>query len=332
MVARVLCVDAPWPFRDKLPGGGRGAEKHYKVMTLSDIIRMPLPPIAEDAVMFFWRVSSMVPEAYEVVRAWGFTAKSEIVWNKTDSKGQLSLGMGRIVRGSHETCIVATRGKGIVPLSKVEKTSFLAPRGRHSEKPEEFFRIVERLYPLEMWPEAHVELFARKRREGWISFGDELPPEAMESEEDVEEDVVEAVSSSSPASAASPPQPIELPTAWIGAAGNDSGEPLIARHRRARTASERAYERPVRANDFVDPPAPRKSGSWRAVIREVAAATPPPPENLGALVAKLAKHGVDIPLPDLCTLSPLHRSVALTFAEQGGDPPTFLEPYVRQAI
>jgi len=178
-LARVLIVDPPWSHGDQLPGKKRGAKKHYKCMSLSEIVRMSLPPIHDDAVLFLWRVSSMVEEAYQVVRAWDFVPKSEIVWNKTvpsDATGEKdALGMGHIVRGSHETCIVARRGKLIKPMSKSERTSFRAPRTEHSEKPEEFYRIVERLYPLELWPEAHVELFARKRRKGWVSYGDELP-------------------------------------------------------------------------------------------------------------------------------------------------------------
>jgi N6-adenosine-specific RNA methylase IME4 len=147
-------------------------------MSVNEIMRMPLPLLHENAVLFLWRVSSMVEEAYQVVRAWDFTPKSEIVWNKTSGDGTKDkMGMGRIVRGSHETCIVATRGKLIETASKSERTSFRAPVGDHSEKPEEFYRIVERLYPLELWKETHVELFARKRRRGWIQLGDQLPPE-----------------------------------------------------------------------------------------------------------------------------------------------------------
>ena len=180
MVAQIIVADPPWSHGDQLPGKKRGAKKHYGCMSLSEIMRMPLPPIADDAVLFLWRVSSMVEEAYQVVRAWDFVPKSEIVWNKTTEKNgeNDSIGMGHIVRGSHETCIVARRGKLIKPISKSERTSFRAPRGKHSEKPEEFYRIVERLYPPELFPERHVELFARRRRRFWVSIGDELPPRA----------------------------------------------------------------------------------------------------------------------------------------------------------
>jgi len=175
--ARVLIADPAWKFSDKLPGEGRGAQKHYECMSVSQIMRMPLPPLHDDCVLFLWRVSSMVEEAYQVVRAWDFTPKSELVWEKTtdESNERLSFGMGRILRGAHETCIVAARGDRIECMSKSERTVFRAPRGEHSEKPEEFYRIVERLYPLELWPESHVELFARRRRKGWIQFGHGLP-------------------------------------------------------------------------------------------------------------------------------------------------------------
>ena len=176
VLARIIVSDPPWMFGDKLPGPKRGSAKHYECMTLSEIMRTPLPPLHDDCVLFLWRVSSMVEEAYQVVRAWDFTPKSEIVWEKTDETGdKIAIGMGRIVRGSHETCIVATRGRRIEPQSKSERTVFRAPRGAHSAKPEEFYRIVERLYPLELWPEAHVELFARRRRPGWIQLGHGLP-------------------------------------------------------------------------------------------------------------------------------------------------------------
>ena len=179
--ARVLVADPGWQFRDKAPGGRRGAAKVYKTtQSLSEIMRMPLPPLHDDCVLFLWRVSAMVEEAYHVVRAWGFVPKSEIVWNKGDAddeeRGNV-IGLGRIVRGSHETCVVAIRGKPEQPMSRSERTSFRAPRGAHSEKPEAFYRIVERLYPLELWPDAHVEMHARRRRKGWVQFGDELPPD-----------------------------------------------------------------------------------------------------------------------------------------------------------
>lgn len=169
--ARVLVSDPPWRFSDKLPGKGRGAVKHYACLPVHEIQRFPLPPLADDCVLFLWRVSAMQEEALQVVRAWGFSPKSEIVWRKLTSKGRVHFGMGRTVRLAHETCIIATRGRPKI-ISRSERSVFDALVGVHSAKPDEFYRIVERMYA---GPRA--ELFARQRRDGWACYGDGLPPE-----------------------------------------------------------------------------------------------------------------------------------------------------------
>jgi N6-adenosine-specific RNA methylase IME4 len=346
-LVRVITADPPWSFDDKLPGEKRGGEKFYKCMTLSEIMRMPLPPIADDAVLFLWRVSSMVPEAYDVVRAWGFKAKSEIVWNKTAAGGQLSIGMGRIVRGSHETCIVATRGHGIVPTSKGERTSFLAPRGEHSAKPEEFYQIVERLYPLELWPEAHVELFARRRRPGWIQFGDELPPEGAPDgapSEPAQSTAEPDQPTAAPKKRGRKPKAVEIPTDWQAKPGNDAGASLVRPTTRARDYFDGRVWRPigeVRANTLIEPPAPRVNGSWSSVralvVRDASdwaasglgASSIEPvtdflDENMGVLAQNLIDRGFHVNLLEIAAMTPLQRGVLGAFLEQGGDPPPFL--------
>ena len=180
--ARVLCADPPWKFRDKLPGDGRGAEKNYPCMTVEELCAFELPPLAPDCYLFMWRVSSMVEEAYRVVRAWGFTPKSEIVWQKLTANGKPWFGMGRTVRASHETAIIAVRGKP-KPLSMSIRSTFatdedafdapplsaIARKEKHSAKPEEFYDLVERLAP-----GPYVELFARRQRPGWTCLGNEI--------------------------------------------------------------------------------------------------------------------------------------------------------------
>lgn len=166
---RVLVADPPWAFNDKLPGPGRGAEKHYRVLTLADIMGFPLPPLADDAYLFLWRVSSQVEEAYRVCGAWGFTAKSEIVWLKRTKTGKRWFGMGHHVRAEHESCIVAVRGRP-KPLVRNVRSTFEAEAGRHSAKPEAFFDLIETLCQ-----GPYAELFARRHRPGWTCYGDELP-------------------------------------------------------------------------------------------------------------------------------------------------------------
>lgn len=169
MSFKVICADPPWSFGDKLPGAGRGAEKNYDVMTIDDICQFAIPPTEPDAWLFMWRVSSQVEEAYRVVRAWGFTPKSEIVWQKLTKSGKKHFGMGRYVRASHETCVVAVKGRP-KPLDLSIRSTFEAATGVHSEKPEEFYAgIVEKLAP-----GPYCELFARKTRPGWTSFGNQV--------------------------------------------------------------------------------------------------------------------------------------------------------------
>lgn len=164
-----LTADPPWHFSDRLPGKGRGASNNYQTLKLADIMAFGLPPLADDCRLFLWRVSSMVEEAYKVVRAWGFTPKSEIVWNKTTVNGNPWVGMGRQVRNSHESVIIAVRGRP-ARLSASVLSRFSAPVGKHSAKPEIFYtKIVEKLSP-----GPYCELFGRRPREGWTVYGNQV--------------------------------------------------------------------------------------------------------------------------------------------------------------
>jgi N6-adenosine-specific RNA methylase IME4 len=167
----VVVADPPWRFGDSLPGGTRGASKRYRTMTAAEIAAFELPPIADDALLFMWRVSAMVEEAYRVVRAWGFVPKSEIVWSKLTARGRPHFGMGRYVRLGHESCIVAAQGRALSLIRSRSVRSVLhAPAGEHSEKPDAFFALVE-----ELADGPYLELFGRRPREGWTVFGDEIP-------------------------------------------------------------------------------------------------------------------------------------------------------------
>lgn len=167
---RVTVADCPWPFGDKLPGAGRGAAKHYRTMTVDDICDFAIPEqMPEGSVLFLWRVASMQEEALKVMRCWGFVPKSEIVWRKLTSKGNRHFGMGRYVRMEHEVCLIGVRGR-CFPEDRAVRSVFDAPAREHSEKPDEFYELVERMYP----GGPFHELFARRRREGWTQEGDEL--------------------------------------------------------------------------------------------------------------------------------------------------------------
>jgi site-specific DNA-methyltransferase (adenine-specific) len=142
--------------------------KNYRTMSVAEICAFKLPLLADDCRLFLWRVASMQEEALAVMRAWGFTLKAEMVWLKRTTNGKMHFGMGRTVRAAHEVCLIGVRGKPKV-LSHSVRSVFSAPVGRHSEKPDEFFRRVE-----ELSPGPYVELFARRQRIGWDALGDEL--------------------------------------------------------------------------------------------------------------------------------------------------------------
>jgi len=165
-----VAADPPWAFGDRLPGPGRGAAKHYATLSLDELCTFARPPIADDAWLFLWRVASQVEEAYRVVRAWDFVAKSEIVWLKRTAAGKRWFGMGRSVRAEHEIAIVAKRGRPTT-LSRSIRSTFEAevPERGHSAKPEAFYALVEALVP-----GPRLELFARRHRPGWTCLGDEL--------------------------------------------------------------------------------------------------------------------------------------------------------------
>jgi N6-adenosine-specific RNA methylase IME4 len=174
---RVLCADAPWLFNDKLPGKTRGAQRNYNGLTRRELMRFPLPNLAADCVLFFWRVAAMQRDALDVIDAWGFDPpQREIVWLKKTVNGNRFFGMGHVVRAEHEICLIAMQGHPVVKNHSVRSTfvtdfeGLSNPVGRHSQKPERFYDIIETLYD-----GPYCELFARRQRPGWTCVGDEVP-------------------------------------------------------------------------------------------------------------------------------------------------------------
>lgn len=165
---RVVVADPAWLLRDALPGPRRGSVKHYRCLPLDEIKRFPMPPVADDALLFLWRVAALGDEAYDVMRAWGFVPKAELVWVKHTRTGKRHFGMGSYVRNCHEICLIGRRGRARVRARNV-RSVFDAPVGEHSRKPDEFYEIVESLSD-----GPYLELFARRRRDGWTCLGDEI--------------------------------------------------------------------------------------------------------------------------------------------------------------
>lgn len=189
---RVVYADPPWRFGDSLPGGGRGATKHYECLNLEQLCKLQLPPIADDALMFMWRVGAMQEEALTLMHFWGFDPISEVIWLKLN-KGKivedwqalreqdLAMGMGRYSRYCHEVCLIGKRGRAATRVVKRHniRSVFAAERLEHSRKPDRMYEIIEEMTDGEG---PYAELFARRARAGWRAMGLELGTPLTESE------------------------------------------------------------------------------------------------------------------------------------------------------
>jgi len=127
--------------------------------------------IAEkDAVLFLWAVSPQLPEAFEVLKAWGFKYKTlAFCWSKKTSNGLNVSNLGRWTMGNVELCLLATRGKP-QRICKNVKQLVVAERTKHSAKPSE---VHDRIVQL-MGDVPRIELFAREKTEGWDVWGNEV--------------------------------------------------------------------------------------------------------------------------------------------------------------
>ena len=138
-------------------------QKHYGTLTL-DEIKAAEPPAAKQAHLYLWVLNQHVDWGYEVARSWGFEPVQLITWAKP------GLGVGRF-QCNTEQVLVARRGsRHGNPFGATGGTWFNWPRGRHSEKPQDFYDLVERVSP-----GPYFEMYARSWREGWDAMGNELP-------------------------------------------------------------------------------------------------------------------------------------------------------------
>jgi N6-adenosine-specific RNA methylase IME4 len=165
----VIYADPPWHFEvyNEESGVERAAGNHYPTLRLEQICALPVSELATNAaVLFLWTTLPHLEEALQVVAAWGFAYKSNVVWVKD------KIGLGYLVRNQHELLLIATRGDIPTPLPAQRPASVInAPRREHSRKPDEACALIERMYP--NLPK--IELFARNAREGWAAWGNQAP-------------------------------------------------------------------------------------------------------------------------------------------------------------
>lgn len=160
---KTILANPPWSKNQK---GARGAQKYYPLMSMKEILGMPVKDLADDnSVCWLWVTNSTIDEGYDVLRNWGFEPKSVLTWFKFRPR----YGLGVYLRNDTEHVILGTRGKMPIHV-KNQPSWFIAPTASHSEKPREFFMIAERCYP----ETPRLELFARRRQPDWDVWGDEV--------------------------------------------------------------------------------------------------------------------------------------------------------------
>ncbi len=167
----VVVADPPWSYRNVRTGGTHrsGAAQKYRTLCAEVIAALPVKAIAaDDAICFLWATVPLLPDAVRVLEAWGFDFKTALLWHKTPG----APGMGFWFRGAAELVLVGTRGR--VPALGCQRSNVIeAPRGRHSAKPAEFWKLINlALAPHGLKP--RIELFCRGHPPpGWDGWGDE---------------------------------------------------------------------------------------------------------------------------------------------------------------
>ena len=169
-----ILADPPWRFTNRT---GKMAPEHhrlarYPTMTLEDICGLPVEGIAADtAHLYLWVPNALLPEGLEVMKAWGFDYKSNVVWHKVRKDGGPDgRGVGFYFRNVTELVLFGVRGKSARTLAPGRtQVNFLATQKReHSRKPDELYDIVEACSP-----GPRLELFARGARKAWTAWGNQ---------------------------------------------------------------------------------------------------------------------------------------------------------------
>ena len=168
---QVLYADPPWDYAGHSQHDTKTAVKsangHYDTMTLDKLKELKVKEKCDkDCVLFLWTSSPHLPQAIELMTAWGFDYKTvAFVWEKQKTNP------GYYTMSQCELCLVGKRGKIPRPRGSRKERQFLSSmRGRHSEKPEEIRSRISRMFP----DQKKLELFARQKVEGWDAHGNEI--------------------------------------------------------------------------------------------------------------------------------------------------------------
>ncbi len=171
---RTILADPPWQFQNRT---GKVAPEHkrlnrYSTMDLQGICDLPVAEVAQDtAHLYMWVPNALLPEGLEVMKAWGFNYKSNLIWHKIRKDGGSDgRGVGFYFRNVTEIILFGTRGKNArTEAPGRRQVNMIETRKReHSRKPDEQYELIEACSP-----GPYLELFARGERPKWSVWGNQ---------------------------------------------------------------------------------------------------------------------------------------------------------------
>jgi N6-adenosine-specific RNA methylase IME4 len=171
---KTLLADPPWQFQNRT---GKVAPEHrrlnrYATLTLDQIKELPVASAATStAHLYLWIPNALLPQGIEVMQAWGFQYKSNIVWHKVRKDGGSDgRGVGFYFRNVTELMLFGVRGKNARTLApgRRQVNYFSSRKREHSRKPDEQYPLIESCSP-----GPYLELFARGVRPSWVTWGNQ---------------------------------------------------------------------------------------------------------------------------------------------------------------
>ncbi len=161
-IFQLFYADPPWKYGTEM--SATVPEDYYPTMEIEEICSLPIDEMTDtNAVLFMWTTTGFLEESFEVVHAWGFEYKTCFIWDKV----RHNVGPYSSVR--HEILLLCTKGSYPIQNLKLYDSVHTEERTEHSKKPEFYYQMIEDLYP----NAKKLELFARNKREGWTSFGNQ---------------------------------------------------------------------------------------------------------------------------------------------------------------
>lgn len=165
----MIVADPPWDFQTfSEKGHGKSAHKHYACMSMDEQKALPVGHLAAgDCCLFLWATWPMLPEAMDLMRAWGFSYRTGGAWHKKTPGGKTAFGTGYRARCACEPFLLGFMGNP--PNSRAQRNLIEGVTREHSRKPDEAYRWAEAYLP-DVW---RVELFSRQARPNWDAWGDQ---------------------------------------------------------------------------------------------------------------------------------------------------------------